>query len=141
MDFSKKINDIEKNDILKKIDGYKLDKTGFIYDPSFGTKVPFDVYFLTKENKIINVEIKRNNNIRIFSLSLYDINHLLPIEINNQTNFIQSDNSTKFPINSGNLTFLKKSFNPNIKFFKKIFNDNEKIYSYISIQNNRLKLL
>lgn len=139
--FQKKINDIEKNDVLKKIDGYKLDKNGFIYDPSFGTKVPFDVYFLTKENKLINVEINRNDNIRHFTLSLYDINHLLPIEINNQTNFIKNENFIKFPINSGNLTFLKKSFNPNLSFFKKIFNDNDKIYSHISIENDKLKLL
>jgi hypothetical protein len=136
--FQKNIKDIEKNDILTKIDGYKLYNNGFIYDPTFGIKVPFDAFFLTKENKILNVEVKRNNFIRNFTLELSDINNLLPIKIENQTFFVKNKRKIDFHINSGNFIFLKKAFKLNQKILDKIFSNE---YTKISVSENNIEFI
>lgn len=136
--FIKNFEDIQKNDILTKIDGYKLNDNGFIYDSSFGIKVPFDLYFLTKQTNTIDVEIKRESHLRTFTISLYDINSLLPIKIDNNTEFVKKNKKIEFPINSGNFIFLRKFFKLNSKMVSNIFSNK---YSKIVINKNKIKFI
>ena len=114
--FNGPINNIRKLDILKKIDGYKLTKNGYLWDMSFGIYVPLSSYFLTKENSKIIIEIARNRNIMKFTVLLIDINYLLPVKIYNSVSFLKNNDNIELPINSGNLIFLRKAFNVDNNF-------------------------